>query len=116
MRFSLALTRRTLLLLALAAAAACLVLSDPMPASASSQDCRVRSSWGAQRNCTFLEQYGKCLSSAYSSYDDCLLYSRRASGVRRLGRRAACEAGIQIDLFACHLGLPYYLYQQIRST
>jgi len=116
MRRTLTDDRGGLLLLAFVALTALLILNDPAPAAASTQSCRVTGSYGSTRGCTALERYGQCLTNAFSSYHDCLKFSRRRTGLKRFGRRAACEIGVQVDLFACHLGLPYYLYSQIKQT
>ena len=59
------------------------------------------------RNCTFLEEHGGCLWNALDSYGGC-----RGESVGFLGR-VSCEVGVQVDLLACNLGLPWRLLRTI---
>ena len=59
------------------------------------------------RPCTFLEEHGGCLWNAFESYDAC---KEDADG---LFQHLACELGVQVDLLACNLGLPWRLIKSI---
>ena len=59
------------------------------------------------RNCTFLEEHGGCLWYALDSYGSCKV---DAEG---FWSNAACEVGVQVDLLACNLGLPWRLLKSI---
>ena len=61
------------------------------------------------RNCTFLEEHGGCLWNALDSHDMCW---DSADG---FFAHAACEIGVQVDLLACNLGLPWRLLQTMIS-
>lgn len=59
------------------------------------------------RPCTFLEEHGACLWYALDSYGGCKL---DADGFLD---NAVCELGVQVDLLACNLGLPWRLLKTI---
>lgn len=59
------------------------------------------------RPCTFLESHGACLWAALDSYDACI------EGVGGFFERVGCELGVQVDLLACNLGLPWRLLKSI---
>ena len=59
------------------------------------------------RNCTFLEEHGACLWNALDSHDAC---NGDADGFLD---HAACEIGVQVDLLACNLGLPWRLLHAV---
>ena len=59
------------------------------------------------RDCTFLEEHGGCLWYALDSYDVCKM---EADGFLE---HAACELGVQVDLLACNLGLPWRLLRSL---
>lgn len=59
------------------------------------------------RPCTFLEEHGGCLWYALDSYYSC---KEDADGFLD---HAACELGVQVDLLACNLGLPWRLIKSV---
>jgi hypothetical protein len=59
------------------------------------------------RDCTFLEEHGACLWNAFDSYYTCI---DESDG---FWDRAACEMGIQVDLFACNMGIPWRLIKTV---
>jgi hypothetical protein len=61
------------------------------------------------RACTFLENHGACLVGALDSYYAC------REGAGGILDRLACEIGVQVDLLACNLGLPWRLIEAIRQ-
>jgi len=61
------------------------------------------------RACTFLENHGACLVGALDSYYACV---EDADGILD---RLSCEIGVQVDLLACNLGLPWRLIEAIRQ-
>lgn len=78
----------------------------PPSLPAQTDDCQAYDMWDSPRPCTFLEEHGRCLVSAMDSYHDCW---RRGGFWRRVG----CFLGVQVDLTACHLGLPARLIEPI---
>jgi hypothetical protein len=61
------------------------------------------------RDCTFLEEHGACLWNSLDSYGACL---DEGDG---FWDRMACEVGVQVDLLACNLGLPWTLLKSIAN-
>lgn len=61
------------------------------------------------RDCTFLEEHGACLWNALDSHDLC------SDGADGFFDHAACEIGVQVDLLACNLGLPWRLLRTILT-
>ncbi|TFH66600.1 MAG: hypothetical protein E4G90_02685 [Gemmatimonadales bacterium] len=61
------------------------------------------------RDCTFLEEHGACLWNALDSRDTC---KDDADG---FFDNTACEVGVQVDLLACNLGLPWRLLRTILN-
>jgi hypothetical protein len=59
------------------------------------------------RDCTFLEEHGACLWNALDSHDAC------KEGADGFLDHAACEIGVQVDLLACNLALPWRLLKTI---
>lgn len=59
------------------------------------------------RPCTFLEEHGACLWYALDSHDACV------EGADGFWEHAGCEVGVQVDLLACNLGLPWRLLKSI---
>lgn len=111
-------TRNRGLLLLLGLVAACLLLASGESANAQSPGvgCTVPDQFASTRSCTFMERYGQCLSNSLSSYYDCRRYASRRSGwLGRMGARAACEGGVQVDLFVCHLRMPLYAFRQMQG-
>ena len=68
---------------------------------AQSTECTAVDKYDQPRPCTFLEQHGACLWYALDSYDTC---QDRADG---FFDRVGCELGVQVDLLACNLSLPW---------
>lgn len=63
--------------------------------------CEAVDSYGEPRDCTFLERYGECLWNVLDAHDQCMEKKESfLDGVR-------CQAGTQVDLFACNLGIPF---------
>ena len=59
------------------------------------------------RDCTFLEEHGACLWYALDSYEACRAESNG------FWDRAACEVGVQVDLLACNVSIPWRLIKTI---
>jgi hypothetical protein len=59
------------------------------------------------RPCTFLEEHGACLWYSLDSYYSC---EEAADGFLDM---AACHIGVQVDLLACNLGLPWRLIRSL---
>jgi len=59
------------------------------------------------RNCTFLEEHGQCLWEALDSWETC--WEEADGFLDRLG----CDVGVQFDLLACNLGLPWRLIKSV---
>ena len=59
------------------------------------------------RTCTFLEEHGACLWYALDSYDWC------KEGADGFLDHLGCEVGVQVDLLACNLGLPWRLLKAV---
>lgn len=59
------------------------------------------------RNCTFLEEHGACLWYALDSYEVC------REETEGFWDRAACEVGVQVDLLACNISIPWRLIKAI---
>jgi hypothetical protein len=59
------------------------------------------------RSCTFLEEHGACLWYALDSYEWC---KETGDG---FWDRAACEVGVQVDLLACNIQIPWRLIESI---
>jgi hypothetical protein len=59
------------------------------------------------RKCTFLEEHGYCLWSALDSYEAC---KEDGNGILNA---LSCELGVQVDLLACNLGMPWRLLETI---
>ena len=78
---------------------AVLIPTQGLPAQTTG--CTAVDQFDQPRPCTFLEQHGACLWYALDSYDTCQDLSD--GFFDRLG----CEVGVQIDLFACNLALPW---------
>ncbi len=62
---------------------------------------------GMPRSCTFLEEHGACLWNAFDSYYAC---GDASSG---FWDDLACQVGVQVDLFACNMGLPLRLIKSV---
>ena len=76
---------------------------------AQSVGCPAVDMYDMPRNCTFLEEHGACLWYALDSYDMC-----RVDG-DGFWDRAACEIGVQVDLLACNVSIPWRLIKAIIS-
>ena len=61
------------------------------------------------RDCTFLEEHGKCIGNAMDSWDQCW---EDADG---FFHRIGCDLSVQVDLLACNFGLPWRLFRSIIS-
>jgi hypothetical protein len=59
------------------------------------------------RPCTFLEEHGACLWYALDSYYMC------RDGSDGFLSRLGCEVGVQVDLLACNLSLPWRVIESI---
>lgn len=89
------------------AALAVLLVLIATPPSARAQQCEAVDQNDMPRDCTFLEEHGECLVSALDSYDGCI---EDGDG---FVDRIVCEAGVQIDLLACNLALPWTFLQSM---
>ncbi|MFG1691439.1 hypothetical protein ACGF5M_04725 [Gemmatimonadota bacterium] len=82
------------------------VMTIPPSLPAQTEDCKAMDPYGYTRPCTFLEEHGRCLVSALDSYYECW-------GRGGVWNRTGCFIGVQVDLLACNLGLPFKLIQSI---
>lgn len=99
---------RTRLLFWWAAVALLVVLFSHAPSlGAQSTECQAVNMAGLPRDCTFLEEHGMCLTNALDSYNQCV------DSADNWFDRAACEIGVQVDLFACNIALPWHLVKMI---
>ena len=83
------------------------VLSAPRPLPAQDVGCAAVDLDDQPRPCTFLEEHGACLWYAMDSYYGC---KDHADGFLQ---HTACEIGVQVDLLACNLGLPWRLIKSV---
>lgn len=83
------------------------VLGTPPSARAQDTGCIAVDQNELPRDCTFLEEHGACLVNALDSYDTCI------ESVDSLMDRIVCEAGVQVDLFACNVALPWHLLKMV---
>lgn len=91
-----------------AAVALLLVLiAAPPSAGAQSSDCPAVDQYDMPRECTFLEEHGMCLTNAYDSYYSC------KDNADNYWDRLVCEAGVQVDLLACNVAMPWTLLKMI---
>jgi len=85
---------------------AVLLPAEQLPAQ-DTGGCEAVDVYGVPRNCTFLEEHGACLWYALDSHDSCAMDAEGFWG------HAACEVGVQVDLLACNLGMPWRLLQSL---
>lgn len=91
-----------------AAVATLLVLiAAPPSAEAQSSDCPAVDMNELPRECTFLEEHGMCLTNAYDSYYSCV------DSADNWWDRLVCEGGVQVDLLACNVAMPWTLLKMI---
>lgn len=91
-----------------AVAAFVLVLFAHTPAArAQSTECEAVDQYDMPRECTFLEEHGMCLVNALDSYDVCVENTDSAWD------RMVCELGVQVDLFACNVLIPWQMMKMI---
>ena len=83
------------------------VLLPAQELPAQSTGCIAVDQFDMPRDCTFLEEHGACLWNALDSRDTC---KDVADG---FWDNAVCEVGVQVDLLACNLGLPWRLLRSI---
>lgn len=83
------------------------VLVSAQGAPAQSTGCFAVDQNDQPRKCTFLEEHGACLWAALDSYEAC------REGVDGFLDAIACELGVQVDLLACNLALPWRLIDTI---
>ena len=76
-------------------------------ARAQSTECLAVDQREMPRACTFLEEHGMCLTNALDSYDQCV------KDADTFYDRTVCELGVQVDLFACNIMLPWTLLKPI---
>lgn len=96
------------LVLAWAAVALVLVLfAHTAPARAQSTRCQAVDQHDMPRKCTFLEEHGMCLVNALDSYDQCV------ENTDDFWDRLICEAGVQVDLFACNILIPWQTMKMV---
>jgi hypothetical protein len=86
-------------------ALAILIPSQGLPAQ--STGCTAVDKYDQPRACTFLEEHGACLWNALDSYDTC---QDLADG---FFDRVGCELGVQVDLLACNLSLPWRILRTL---
>jgi len=72
--------------------------------------CAAVDQYDIPRGCTFLEEHGGCLWNALDSFGSC---EEGAGGFFDL---VSCHLGVQVDLFACNMGLPLRLLKSIFAT
>jgi hypothetical protein len=84
-----------------------LLPAENLPAE--SVGCPAVDMYDMPRDCTFLEEHGACLWYSLDSYDACV------EGADGFWDRAGCEVGVQVDLLACNLALPWRLLRDILN-
>lgn len=60
------------------------------------------------RECTFMEEFGECLSNAEDSWETCLEYANGNWLIEE-----ACDLGGAVDLLACVAALPFELIGEL---
>ena len=83
------------------------VLAPTRQLPAQDVGCMAVDQYDMPRSCTFLEEHGACLWNALDSYGGC------KDGADGFLDNLGCELGIQVDLLACNLGLPWRLIQSV---
>lgn len=71
--------------------------------------CEAWDDYNNPRPCTFLEEYGECLVSAYDAHYQCL---DRADGFTDA---LTCHVGTQVDLLVCNVGMPIELIKRLLN-
>ena len=83
------------------------VFTGPTTAGAQDTGCVAVDQNEMPRDCTFLEEHGKCLTEALDSYDTCV------ADTDDFFDRLICETAVQVDLFACNVALPWTFFKMI---
>ncbi len=89
---------------------AMLALSATLLSAQAVWACEATNEFDLPRPCTFLEEHGECLVSAYDSLYEC---EDNAEGWIDLG---VCHIAVQVDLFACNMELPFRLLTRVLGV